>query len=207
MSLTHTTRPFPSTDNPCTPSARSRWLTARPLKTPHCPQPQSSAPVVRPSVPPAGRHRCLRRCSSESFGSSLRGVRRARRPSGTRTCGGWCGTRCCTADRAGALAKGIPVLGWERDAPGNGCQSMLSTHSIAYRRTTQPKMKIHATAMSGKRRVKVLINSGYFYSTFSSPLLLRGVPHYSIGSVSELTGQNTTGNYEWRTCPRSLLGG
>src|SRR6218665_392538 len=31
------------------------------------------------------------------------------------------------------------------------------------------------------------IHSGHFYSTSSSPLLLRGAPDYSINTVSELT--------------------
>jgi len=48
----------------------------------------------------------------------------------------------------------------------------------------------------------------YFYSaSSSSPLLLRGTPDYSIDTVSELTCRSATGNYEWRTCPRSLRGG
>jgi len=47
---------------------------------------------------------------------------------------------------------------------------------------------------------------GYFYSTFSSPLLLRGPPDYSIDTVSELTCWSALGNFEWRTCPRSLRG-
>ena len=51
------------------------------------------------------------------------------------------------------------------------------------------------------------IHSRYFYSTSSSPLLFRGSSDYSIDStVSELTRQSATGNYEWRTCPRSLRG-
>jgi len=40
------------------------------------------------------------------------------------------------------------------------------------------------------------IHSGYFYSAFSSPLLLRGIPDYSIDTVSELTRRSPTGNYE-----------
>ena len=51
------------------------------------------------------------------------------------------------------------------------------------------------------------IHSGYFYSTSSSPLLLRCIANYSIDTVSELTQQSATGNCEWRTCPRSLHGG
>src|SRR6218665_2880571 len=47
------------------------------------------------------------------------------------------------------------------------------------------------------------INSGYFYSTSSSPLLLRGAPDYSIDTVLELTRSGATGNYDCRTCPRS----
>jgi len=43
-------------------------------------------------------------------------------------------------------------------------------------------------------------------SIASLPLLLRGTPDYCIGTVSELTRQSTTGNYEWRTFPRSLRG-
>jgi len=31
-------------------------------------------------------------------------------------------------------------------------------------------------------------------------------PDYSIDTVSELTRQSATGNYEWRTCPRNLCG-
>jgi len=38
---------------------------------------------------------------------------------------------------------------------------------------------------------------GYFYSTSSGPLILRGIPEYSIDTVSELTRQSATGNYEW----------
>jgi len=52
-----------------------------------------------------------------------------------------------------------------------------------------------------------IIHSRYFYGTSSSPLLLRGAPDYSLGAVSELTCRSATGNYEWRTCPRSLRGG
>src|SRR6218665_982211 len=37
---------------------------------------------------------------------------------------------------------------------------------------------------------------GYFYSTSSSPLLLRGAPDYSIDTVSELTRRSATGNCE-----------
>ena len=48
------------------------------------------------------------------------------------------------------------------------------------------------------------IHSRYFYSASSSPLLLRGAPDYSIYTMSELTRRSTTGNYEWRTCPRFL---
>ena len=51
------------------------------------------------------------------------------------------------------------------------------------------------------------IHSGYFYSTSSSPLLLRGAPDYSIDTVLELTCWSVTGNYEWITCPRFLRGG
>ena len=36
------------------------------------------------------------------------------------------------------------------------------------------------------------IHSWYFYSAFSSTLLLRGAPDYGIHSVSELTRQSTT---------------
>ena len=39
------------------------------------------------------------------------------------------------------------------------------------------------------------IHSGYFYSASSSPLLLRGTPDNSIDTVSELTRQSATGNY------------
>ena len=50
------------------------------------------------------------------------------------------------------------------------------------------------------------IHSWYFYSASSSPLLLRGVPDYSIDTVSELTRRSATGNCEWRTLQRSLRG-
>jgi len=36
----------------------------------------------------------------------------------------------------------------------------------------------------------------YFYSSSSSPLLLRGAPDYSIDTVLELTRQSATGNSE-----------
>jgi len=39
------------------------------------------------------------------------------------------------------------------------------------------------------------IHTGYFYSTSSSPLLLRGAYDYSIDTVSELTRRSATGNY------------
>jgi len=45
------------------------------------------------------------------------------------------------------------------------------------------------------------IHSRYLYSASSSPLLLRGAPDYSIGTLSELTCRSATGNREWRTCP------
>ena len=51
------------------------------------------------------------------------------------------------------------------------------------------------------------IHSGYFYVASSSPLLLRGTPDHSTNTVLELTCQSTTGNCEWRTCPRTLHGG
>ena len=35
--------------------------------------------------------------------------------------------------------------------------------------------------------IYTFIHSGYFYSTSSSPLLLRGAPNYRIDPVSELT--------------------
>ena len=38
------------------------------------------------------------------------------------------------------------------------------------------------------------------------PLLVRFASDCSIDTVSELTPQRTTGNYEWRTCPRFLRG-
>ena len=47
------------------------------------------------------------------------------------------------------------------------------------------------------------IHCGYFYSA-SSSLLLRGAPNYSIDTVPELIRRRATGNYKWRTCPRSL---
>ena len=40
------------------------------------------------------------------------------------------------------------------------------------------------------------IHLGYFYSPYSSPLLLTGAPTYSIDDVSKLTCQSATGNYE-----------
>ena|SRR6218665_490268 len=40
------------------------------------------------------------------------------------------------------------------------------------------------------------INSGYFYSASSSPLLVRGAPDDSIDTVLELTRQSTADNYE-----------
>src|SRR6218665_1234616 len=42
--------------------------------------------------------------------------------------------------------------------------------------------------------VSRFIHSGYFYSTSSRPLLLRGTPDYSIHTVSELTHRSTTCN-------------
>src|SRR6218665_796095 len=39
-------------------------------------------------------------------------------------------------------------------------------------------------------------HSRYFYSTSSSPLLLRGAPDYGIDTVSELTRRSATGNCE-----------
>jgi len=50
----------------------------------------------------------------------------------------------------------------------------------------------------------LFIHFGYFYSASSSPLLRRGALDYSINTVSELARQSTTGNYEWRSCPKSL---
>jgi len=47
------------------------------------------------------------------------------------------------------------------------------------------------------------IHSGYFYSTSSGPLLLRGAPDYCIDTVWELTSCIATGNCKWRTCLRS----
>jgi len=41
---------------------------------------------------------------------------------------------------------------------------------------------------------QLLIHSGYFHSTSSSPLLLIAAPDYSIDSVSELTYRSATGN-------------
>ena len=51
------------------------------------------------------------------------------------------------------------------------------------------------------------IHSGYFYSTSSSPLLLRGAHKYSNGTVSELTRRSATDNCGCRTFPRYLHGG
>ena len=48
------------------------------------------------------------------------------------------------------------------------------------------------------------IHSRYFYIASSSRLLFRGIPDYSIDTVTELTRQSATGNCKWRTCPRSL---
>jgi len=50
-----------------------------------------------------------------------------------------------------------------------------------------------------EKRTKLLIHSRYFYSTSSSPLLLRGTPDCSIDTVSELTRCSATINHEWRT--------
>jgi len=52
-----------------------------------------------------------------------------------------------------------------------------------------------------------MTHSRYFYSASPSPLLLRGAPDNSIDALSELTCWSATGNYEWRTCPMSLLRG
>ena len=38
------------------------------------------------------------------------------------------------------------------------------------------------------------IHSGYFYSAFSSALLLRGAPDYIIDIVTELTRRSDIGN-------------
>src|SRR6218665_2527048 len=45
-------------------------------------------------------------------------------------------------------------------------------------------------------------HSGYFYSTSSTPLLLRGPSDYSFDTVPELTRRSATGSCEWN-CPRS----
>jgi len=44
------------------------------------------------------------------------------------------------------------------------------------------------------------VHYGYFCSTSSSPLLLRGVPDYSIDIVSELACRSATCNCDRRTC-------
>src|SRR6218665_2883997 len=44
---------------------------------------------------------------------------------------------------------------------------------------------------TNSRATHSFIHSGYFYSTSSSPLLLRGTPNYSIDTVSELTRRST----------------
>ena len=46
--------------------------------------------------------------------------------------------------------------------------------------------------------IQSFIHSGYFYSTSSSPLLLRGTPEYSIDAESELTRRIAAGNCEWQ---------
>jgi len=46
------------------------------------------------------------------------------------------------------------------------------------------------------RFIHSFFHSEYFYSTSSSPLLLRGTPNYSIDTVSELRCRSATGNYE-----------
>jgi len=38
---------------------------------------------------------------------------------------------------------------------------------------------------SGTEALTIVINSGHFYSTLSSPQLLRGAPDYSTNTVSE----------------------
>jgi len=53
--------------------------------------------------------------------------------------------------------------------------------------------------MTAFKVVNTFIHSGYFYTTFSNPLLLRDMPNYSIDSVSELTRWSATGNCEWRS--------
>src|SRR6218665_922909 len=45
-----------------------------------------------------------------------------------------------------------------------------------------------------KTLVYPFTHSGYFYSAFSSPLLLRGAPNYSIDTVSKLTRRIATDN-------------
>ena len=52
-----------------------------------------------------------------------------------------------------------------------------------------------------------LMYFGYFYSASSSSLLLKGASDYSIDTVLESTRWRATGNYKWRSCPRSLRGG
>ena len=43
----------------------------------------------------------------------------------------------------------------------------------------------------------------FMWRLFKSTSILRGVLDYSFDTVSELTRRSTTGNCEWRTCPRS----
>jgi len=57
--------------------------------------------------------------------------------------------------------------------------------------------------MSSNFNFDSFILSGYFYSTSSSPLLLRGAPDCSIDTAR----RSATGDYKWRTCPRHLRAG
>src|SRR6218665_1674044 len=46
---------------------------------------------------------------------------------------------------------------------------------------------LHCSGLKNNMRPISFIHSGYFYSTFLSPLLLRGAHDYSIDTVWELT--------------------
>ena len=113
--------------------------------------------------------------------------------------------------RSGSKANPQFIVLWKN--PENGQQTVNTMISFSNSSSThQPNLRWHMILQHRlwNKIVHIIhsfINSWCFYSTSSSPLLLRSTPDYSIDTLSELTCRNATWNCKWRTCPRSLHGG
>jgi len=87
----------------------------------------------------------------------------------------------------------ITLLGWVVFMGGpRACHQSRNEALDGQPRSKQGGELLNGESNSAKVRIHSFIHSGYFCSAFSSPLLLRGAPKYSIDTVSELTSPSAT---------------